>query len=508
MAGTRLTIIATFLGPFVGWVALSVLTSLRDDLLWRRLVKHLLPLLPATTNAAARPGAVNLTSLLLIDSTSSSSQQQQQQLPLPPLTVVTASTQVLFWESALRQQLPLLFATTQVVGAVDAEAFRRTCEHPTTTAATATITEDGDLWICEFFHDSSNAMLSLTNDGAAVFYPTSSLSQRATDFGKIFPQQQQQQRSSSLQQQHEPWRLTVLLDGEIMPQWKEVVQQVDQWLLDHAGSFFDPCFDASSKWKVELALLDHASQKGVHLTTESIVNSLPSKILESDAPHAILYVLSSNDEEGIRIVDAGAADDNGATQQSSTLVAFGDSLLFAIAHPNTIESSLGGLIDQVLIQCLGIPTDNVALSGSGAVFYEKLFYYRKLSTDYQTVTRLAVKVQRILQELPASVDVPTSVTEKFFKAVEFLQETRGEAAQGYLSDALDSMAQARLLLRDVQTDPLLAEPPDFPLEQYMAIFAPLLFPLLVPMLATLVREYKRYRNKLREKKHEGRSEEQ
>jgi hypothetical protein len=36
---------------------------------------------------------------------------------------------------------------------------------------------------------------------------------------------------------------------------------------------------------------------------------------------------------------------------------------------------------------------------------------------------------------------------------------------------------------------------DLPVEQYMAIFGPLLFPLIVPLLITLVRERARYRKR-------------
>ena len=36
---------------------------------------------------------------------------------------------------------------------------------------------------------------------------------------------------------------------------------------------------------------------------------------------------------------------------------------------------------------------------------------------------------------------------------------------------------------------------EFPLEQYAAIFAPLLFPLMVPFIVALVKELKRYREK-------------
>jgi Phosphatidylinositol-glycan biosynthesis class S protein len=46
---------------------------------------------------------------------------------------------------------------------------------------------------------------------------------------------------------------------------------------------------------------------------------------------------------------------------------------------------------------------------------------------------------------------------------------------------------------------------DLPLEQYAAIFLPLLFPLLVPVLVTLLREYQRYRALVSANKRGGRS---
>ena len=120
--------------------------------------------------------------------------------------------------------------------------------------------------------------------------------------------------------------------------------------------------------------------------------------------------------------------------------------------------------------------------------------------EYRDVTRQAIKVQRILRELPVAVAVPDSTNEQFLRAVHVLQRSREEAGHGYLADAMESLNRARVMLTNVQTDPLLAEPPDFPMEQYLAIFAPLLFPLLVPMLVTLLREYKQYRDKVKKEK--------
>jgi len=198
--------------------------------------------------------------------------------------------------------------------------------------------------------------------------------------------------------------------------------------------------------------------------------------------------------ENVQLFDH-ADEQQSSSSRGSTLAAFGDSSLFAVASPSNIETQLTRLLDQVMVQCLRIPTDdnNVELSGSETFFYETLFFHRKLMSEYESTTRQAAKVQLILQEPPSAVVLSASAKQKFTKAVNLLQTCRDEAASGYFADALASLTKAQQLLSDLETDPAFAEPSDFPVEQYLAIFAPLLFPLLVPLFATLVREYKRYR---------------
>ena len=227
----------------------------------------------------------------------------------------------------------------------------------------------------------------------------------------------------------------------------------------------------------------------------------------SDGPRAILYIPS---EENAKIQMESDAN-HGVEDKSNPLAAVGEDLLMAVVIGEaTVESALDHLMDQVLVQCLGIPNKDddasVEIAGTNTYFYETLYYHQKLATELSALERQAARVRYILQELPTTVSVPTRILahKKYTQAMEHWQTALQEAAQGWFADALHTLDRATALLAELQTDPALVVTTDFPLEQYLAIFAPLLFPLLVPMLVTLVREWKRYRRLVAKQKQKQR----
>jgi len=516
MAGTRLRILVTFLGPFVAWIAVAAVTGLRGDVLWRRLRTSAAELFghrPA--DAGPPPLKKNRTATAALEASSSSVQHVA-----PVRIIVTESSQVSHWEESARQLPPDLY-NIQVVSAVgDGQLMRRLCADPAVLDENESLfpLEDGDLWICQF-EDATDtaavvsARLVLMDSGAAVYYPGSTppRSSSSNPLSQIFPSPRTITNSK-------PWRLTVWLDRDFVPKnWKSNLQKVDQWFLQHREGLFAPCVETTD-WGVELVpTTKNAMNNKTHPLTDaaaadSVLLDAAWLATRSDGPRAILYIPF---EENAKIqMDKDANHDD---KSNPPLAAVGEDLLIAVvigeATTTTVESALDHLMEQVLVQCLGIPNKNddasVEIAGVNTYFYETLFYHQRLATELAALERQATRVRYILQELPSTVSVPTRILadKKYTQAMEHWQTALQEAAQGWLTDALHTLDRATAILTELQTDPALVVTTDFPLEQYLAIFAPLLFPLLVPMLVTLVREWKRYRRLAAKQKQKQRNSE-
>lgn len=491
MAGTRLAIISTFLGPFLIWTLLSVGIGLRkEDMLWRR----------ALTFALGRDkmrrvvlffgkATTTTTANILWDIPITTSDDLQHLLhEHQQLRIVTDAIQIESWVEAAIQQIPIpIHLARDDVGNTINE-LRNVCTEPDVIQSMESNLLQWTMWICE---SEPQTRMVLTQYGNVIVYP--SRTQPTKDLQSILLQQQQQQHNQpdnihpfAERSTQRRWHLNVQLDRTIV-EWNNVIQKVDQWMVQRQDRYKN-CLDAN--WNLQLAESTLEEFTGIHpvLSTESVVRAIN---LQSSPPppHAILCITSV---EGLVLHASNKQEPTLASNATSKIGLVGeDGTLLVIAYPSdSIGSVLDHLLEHILIQCWRIPTfSNIIIEGKNTLFFEKLASYQKVVNDRQMANDKVIQVQRMLRELPPAVPLSSATLKKFALAIENLHSMQ----VGLVSIALS-------LLTDLSTDPILSEPSDMPSEHYMAIFAPLLFPLLVPMLLTLFREYKRYDQKLRTKK--------
>jgi hypothetical protein len=189
------------------------------------------------------------------------------------------------------------------------------------------------------------------------------------------------------------------------------------------------------------------------------------------------------------------------------------------SYSNLTRATLGSITDWMVTRCMGLPT-NIAMKGSIANsdtttatstttagnsvvwdsdgsfphWYLHLWYQRVLPTVYDQTVSMVRRERQLLLQKPRTVAITVKVAESWQKAVAGIELAAQQCRQGFFAAALDTLERvSQYEIKSLQTQPDLGEPLDFPIEQYGAIFAPLLFPLLLPMLAGLGREIKRYR---------------
>eukprot|EP00934_Nitzschia_sp_Nitz4_P004690 Nitzschia sp. Nitz4//scaffold65_size103378//61251//62531//NITZ4_004470-RA/size103378-snap-gene-0.13-mRNA-1//-1//CDS//3329556252//4680//frame0 len=128
-------------------------------------------------------------------------------------------------------------------------------------------------------------------------------------------------------------------------------------------------------------------------------------------------------------------------------------------------------VHQWLAETMGLPIPWLDTDGSFPRWFEEWYWY---TTSFQLTSRLQQdfsKVQHLLQHPLEEWKQAASLQEHF----EYLCQ-------------LQSQLHATLTTARLE--------PEFPLEHYAAIFAPLLFPLLLPFFLGVLKEYRRYKEKI------------
>ena len=128
-----------------------------------------------------------------------------------------------------------------------------------------------------------------------------------------------------------------------------------------------------------------------------------------------------------------------------------------------------------------------------------LYVQRVLRETYKAVIAKAITLQSNILDSGYDVSVTVDIVEKFVSA---LQKSDNAVGLLYANvdtrnrdaglEALALLEEALDILTEVEQDPTLVPPLAFPMDQKVAVFAPLLFPLLIPMILALRREYKRF----------------
>lgn len=474
MAGTRLLIVQSFAGPFLAWIAVCVIAGLRHDLLAVRFLPQAGRIALKQRTATASDGGGD---------SANSMNSLHNNISIPPVTIIAAESQVNFWESVVGKLARVNGDRVLVIASGNhEESYRSVCDDP---KLAATAVASADLWICDNFSSEELPRLVLV-DQAVVLYPIS-LTSHFDDLRRIYPV------ASAGESLKRRLQFTVLLDQSI-ENWKDYVRTVHDWVNQHD---FGPC---NSDIQLDVQRTDLLSSQSVpevyHLSTQVIVESLFSSRYDVNALQVVLYVPF----HPVQLVN-----DEGETSRQG---AFGNNTFFAIANAMVnVQGAITSLRDRVIAKCFGLPVNSDAVFlqsvsdiASIPALYEKLYYGRALAVQYQVIDQKTIKVHDVLLALPASVAVSEAVAQQYWKAVDSLTKARLELERGHFREAVWQLEQTNELLQDLETDPALAQPVDFPLEQYVAIFAPLLFPLLMPVLASLIREYKRYRKLVQKRK--------
>jgi hypothetical protein len=470
MAGTRLLIVISFIGPFVCWAIVSFYAGIyrKNDLLLYRIF----PKRGKIALKASKKGATF------------------EKLYIEPLNVIANEANIQFWKETFRE----FFSDDriQVIGTNSINDLSAICDDPS-----IDIASKEDLWICETQTQTEEKTRLVLLQNTAALYTTTPTAHRALDLSTMFPTASSYSCPISL-------KISVLIDEKLI-HWKESMNIASQWFQ---SKDFWPCYKNVELDFQVTDITNAGSQDDESPNLFLLSSTLVSEKMfgnVNDKRSQRLAVIFVTDQPSVLVDDDGGR---------AALAAFGDHVFQMASTTLGIETALDTLSNILFSRCLGIPDnlenfDLVAIEMKGnnktiPSFYEKLWMHRTVLSYYNAVTTKASTVRQTLLLAPNGVNVPASYAQTFFQACDWINHARELAAEAgdYLS-AISYLEESDRRLTDVLQDPALAIPADFPMEQYAAIFAPLLFPLLVPLLATLLREYKRYRKLLVQKQKDG-----
>jgi hypothetical protein len=485
MAGTRLLIVISFLGPFIAWALISFYAGIyrKHDLLWYRIFP--------------KPGKIALQA--------SKKGTAFEKLTIEPLNVIADETSIPFWKDVFRDFV--YDDRIQLIGTNSIEDLKAICDTDLSRSIDRAAVSNADLSLCESQTQTEKTRLVLLPNTAVLYASSSPQAHRTRmDLRTIFPKALHRGSPFS-------FKIVVLID-EHLDQWKETMNIASQW------------FQSKEFWpyykNVELDFQVTDIANAGSQDDESRLLLLPTSRLVSE------HIFGNNDNNDKRLLAAvfvtdrpcAIVDEEG--KRATTAMAGIGNHIFQIASTTTtgIETALDIVSNLLFSRCLGIPENlqqntNVVLEINGnnknnrniPSLYEKLWMQRTVLSYYDAVTTKALTVRQTLLQAPNSVAIPASYAQTFFEACDFIDRAREHvttddvaAAIGssgstgeYFLLAISYLEESERRLNELLEEPALAIPADFPIEQYAAIFAPLLFPLLVPLLATLIREYKRYR---------------
>lgn len=526
MAGTRLVIQSVLLIQLLGLLALSVYFGLyrRQDLLFRSLIGQEGRYILQSLRDIEEPPQQDKLSLAILN----------ESLKFPPVTFVSADSQVMFYESALVQDEikgPLDHVSVQS----NNEALRTMCDangQLSTNDHIDLLSQSHHVWLCETIHAPTTAAKLSVRNGTMILYARG-LSQRMADLKALYPIHSSK---SSLARRK---KLTITVSvGRYRSDWKVWIETVHQWLnREHIQEW--PCwmdqhenpiqvnlrFFDLSEWAepTKVTRLDGSSRTLHHVlledtqrlfaTTDEATNNHP--LAKHDA-HIHLFLPSfmpteffDGQEHSTTVIGdvaqevlavLGPAPHREHDQVASMSSSEKDTYYF-----QSVDRVLKNTVGYFLSRCMGLPemiTDIVDFDSDGSLprFYSHLWYQRTLSEKYAETVKTARYERQLLLSTPRHrVAITEDVSAIWMEALEFIRSAQIAANNGQYKHSLERLDAAVRCLRRLQTDPELVEPLDYPMEQYGAIFAPLLLPLLLPLVLGWIRELKRYKTLLKTK---------
>jgi Phosphatidylinositol-glycan biosynthesis class S protein len=334
-------------------------------------------------------------------------------------------------------------------------------------------------------------------------------------------------------------RLVLVLEPTV-PHWKDIVELVSQRAM---------AMDSAPSWRTRVVnrvevQVDRSVWFDREPTTANVA-AAGSHTVDLEHVQAVLTKRLRNRPDGQRLLDVvlyvpstplhlSNAQDN-AVALDGILSDGGDTFLFLVnltqqmiepvAVLSAVEATLNRIQQQLIVHSWRLPssssTDNVSVQvlsrnegGGGSQTSAVLVMVPSLQQTWRASALLLRRWETVQQAaqsahavLVAATPTATRRVEAFKSAWEHLQQAHGIATilasttahnesfallvdqvHHWLDEAESDFAH---LLEDF--DDWAMPVVDLPIEQYAAIFLPLLFPLLVPVLVTLLREYQRYR---------------
>jgi hypothetical protein len=463
---------------------------------------------------------------------------------------VSADSQVPFWNKTL-QRIIRLDSDHIRVQKDESGHLQVACSNPVSQHA-----NHYEMWLCEPFLTGDKARMVVRN-GTCFFYPTS-ISRGMDELESIYPHSLGPSASSSASSQSSRaatattsvsranrLHLIIAIDSN-RSDWKLWMAAVNEWMVASRVQQW-PCLDESPK--VDFQVVDW-SQKVRPVTT--VVNEddddsnntttttmstayqllLDEKMLSSLPPLGDGPSDSTNTRTWHATVYIPSQFPLTVEEDSTDVVAKRDNHVMTViprepqgdsdySYNNLTHAALGSITDWMMTRCMGLPTMHVNTAmepavadsdttatttargsnvvwdsdGSFPQWYLQLWFQRVLPAVYNETVSMVRRERQLLLQKPRTVAITVQVAESWQRAVAGIERASKQCRQGNYFAALNTLErQSQYEIKSLQTQSQLGEPLDFPLEQYGAIFLPLLIPLLLPMLAGLVREVKRYRS--------------
>ena len=227
-------------------------------------------------------------------------------------------------------------------------------------------------------------------------------------------------------------------------QWKALVDETVEWTA-HWKKHHHVCLDDTIT--VDLEVVDHNNMK----------NSMENHPTRRNT--IVLYFTSEIRAEEMQQKMGGAK------------YHWNEAYVYLVTDVSSAIAKLqDGLQRIILHECWNLPHSTTLESPTGLETLHRLY-------NATFARRLAHQIRReaaILQHRVDHFHFTTEKTENIAQSLQFL-------ARGNWSQAKRALDGVRFRMS-----------PDFPWDQYAAIFAPLLFPLLLPITLTTAREWKRY----------------
>lgn len=432
MAGTRLLVVSTFFVPFSAWVYICMSCGLKEDLLWSKILRTV----EYQNRLPDLPAAITIPPILLLVSEENSRDIWSQGL----------AESKRFRVKYLSGAKALCARRGEGVGNMDIRG----------------------VVVCGAnFSKKDEPEIVIYSENLALFYPTNS-SKQVRQFRSVFDNTGRPGWSTHPSKvQAKLWIHQNVPKVDRLSAFDSFVQ----WMDNHAR-YDVSCFDG-----LEIVQVDPSTNiERSNIVVPELIREV-SSFTDKDPPSITLYVPLSN-----KTLLVGESS-----------VSMGQHVISLLHDTEQIGELMISAMDYLIENvCWGISKDLIVSGknqGDVNQFMESMLHlHQKVHGQASFVMDEANRIRGVLSTTP---NPSTNALALYQQVVEKITNIPSEMLPNLLAELLSAQA----LIAEIEDDGSLRILPDFPLDQYAAIFAPLLFPLLLPVAVTFVREIKRLRGR-------------